>query len=68
MVMVICKVQMALADLQDFVYQAGIFLKVFILSLSQNIFGKDRDWCISSSCNRNGYVSSIGSRVALNCR
>lgn len=39
MVMVISKVQMALADLQDFVYHVvGIQLQVFMLDQSQNIF------------------------------
>lgn len=49
--MVISKVQMALADLQDFVYQAGIQLKVFIFNLSWNILGKDQNRCITSSSN-----------------
>lgn len=52
MVMVISKVQMALADLQDFVYQVGIqLLQVFILDLNRNIFGEDQSWCITSSSN-----------------
>lgn len=52
MVMVISKVQMALADLQDFVYQVGIqLLQVFILDLNLNIFGEDQSWCITSSSN-----------------